>query len=107
MNEDYIRDIIRKYFPNFSNCDDAADEIWKYVNHNYVKWHEVIPNQLPEGEVLAGDFAPGTIGFKELLVGWLKEEGGIVYCDNDNDFLNSVTHYIPIHDIDIYINRLP
>lgn len=62
---------------------------------------------LPEGEVLAGDFAPGTIGFKELLVGWLKEEGGIVYCDNDNDFLNSVTHYIPIHDIDIYINRLP
>lgn len=107
MNEDYIREIIRKNFPNFANCDKVADEIWGYINYNYVRWHEITSGELPEGEVLAGNFAPGTTGFKDLLVGWLGQNGKDVYCDNDHDFLNNVTHYIPIRDIDLYSNRLP
>lgn len=108
MNEDHIKEIIRKRFPHFSICDKVADEIWEYVNHNYVGWHEILDvNNLPQEEVVAANFKPRTMGFKEVLVGWLYYEEDIVSCRDEYQELLNVTHYMPIRDIDLYSNKLP
>lgn len=104
MNKDYIRDILRKNFPNFANCDKVADEIWEYVNHNYVGWHEIIGNDLPQEEVMAANFIPRTYGFKEILVGWLEKDDDMIICRDEYQELPNVSHYIPIRNIDLFPN---
>jgi hypothetical protein len=69
-----------------------------------MKWIKIDPNNLPDREVLAGNFKQGTYGYTEKNLGYLvlsenRSEG--VICDNENVELHNCTHYIDIHKFDI------
>lgn len=67
------------------------------------KWISV-EERLPDGEVLAANFAPGTYGYKEYLIGYVSVvkctepdwEKGKCYATNDFEILNNVTHWMPL-----------
>ena len=67
-----------------------------------MKW-EIIPEELPAGEVLAANFKKGTYGYKDKLVGRLyrSERDGSVSCDADSQIMENCTHYIEINKHDI------
>ena len=66
-----------------------------------MEWIELVQfDALPHGEVLAANFKPGTFGYKEKLVGYLRLEGDVTVCSDENTVLENVTHYIPINDYD-------
>jgi hypothetical protein len=66
-----------------------------------MEWIKIDKDNLPEGEVLAGNFEPNTHGYKEKLVGYLYTNGkGNVTCVVSEIILNYCTHYININDYD-------
>lgn len=59
-----------------------------------------VEERLPEGEVLAANFAKGTYGYKEYIIGYVfpprvTEPGGY-YAENDYETLHDVTHWMPL-----------
>ena len=65
-----------------------------------MNWIE-IPDNIPEGEVLAANFKPRTYGYKEKNIGYLQLEGnGTVTCDGEGCILENCTHYIDINKFD-------
>ena len=64
-----------------------------------IRWIQV-EERLPDGIVLAANFAPGTYGYKEYIIGYVfKErpgEPGGCYVENDNEILHDVTHWMPL-----------
>lgn len=67
-----------------------------------MEWIKIDKENLPEGEVLAGNFKKGTYGFKEKCIGFLGIDEGedFVSCENDNEVLENCAHYIDLskHD---------
>lgn len=63
------------------------------------KWISV-EDRLPEREVLAANFAPGTCGYKEYIIGYVSREkcteSGKCYAENDYEILYNVTHWMPL-----------
>lgn len=80
-------------------CALAAD----LLESNVPRWISV-EERLPDGEVLAANFAPGTYGYKEYLIGYVSVvkctepdwEKGKCYATNDFEILNNVTHWMPL-----------
>lgn len=59
-----------------------------------------VEERMPEGEVLAANFATGTYGYKEYIIGYVfpprvTEPGGY-YAENDYETLHDVTHWMPL-----------
>ena len=66
-----------------------------------MEWKVIDKNNLPKGEVLAGNFEPGTEGYKEKLIGYLFITGaGHVSCGDDVMLLTKCTHYVDINNYD-------
>lgn len=63
------------------------------------KWNSV-EDKLPKVEVLAANFAPGTCGYKEYIIGYVSgekcTEPGKCYAENDFEILYNVTHWMPL-----------
>lgn len=68
-----------------------------------MEWIKIDTNNLPEGEVLAANFAPRTYGYKEKVIGYLSQLEGEprAQCESENEILENCTHYIPINDFNI------
>lgn len=66
-----------------------------------IGWIEINIDNLPKNEVLAANFKPRTHGYKEKIVGYLYDEGGIVVCESDNEALENCTHYIDLTPFDL------
>jgi hypothetical protein len=66
-----------------------------------MEWKQIDKNNLPKGEVLAGNFNPGTEGYKSKLIGYLYLNGaGNVSCDADDTLLGNCSHYVDINNYD-------
>ena len=63
------------------------------------KWISV-EDRLPKVEVLAANFAPGTCGYKEYIIGYVSveqcTEQGKYCASNDYEILYNVTHWMPL-----------
>lgn len=67
-----------------------------------MEWVLIDKMNLPNKEVLAANFQPGTYGYKEKLIGYLGEsEEGVIGCESDNELLENCTHYIDLNLFDI------
>ena len=70
-----------------------------------MKWIPIDPDNPPDGEVLAANFAPGTHGYSEKLLGYLyfleSSEGEKVICEDDQQLIYGCTHYIDINKHDL------
>ena len=62
-----------------------------------MEWTKLNIEDLPENEVLAGNFKKGTYGYKEKLIGYLSDNIDYITCENENELLNNCTHYIDIN----------
>lgn len=75
------------------------------VEHARPKWISV-KDRLPDGEVLAANFAPGTYGYKEYIIGYVSQVKctepdwykGKCYAENDHEILDNVTHWMPLSE---------
>ena len=67
--------------------NDAVDEMPHWIS---------VEERLPEGEVIAANFAPGTYGYKEYLLGYVHKHDDLYYAENPFEILNTVTHWMPI-----------
>lgn len=73
---------------------------YRFENPRWISVEE----RLPEGEVLAANFAPGTHGYKEYIIGYVDEVKCTepdwhrckCYASNDHEILNDVTHWMPL-----------
>lgn len=69
---------------------------------NSMKWIPINPDNLPQGEVLAGNFQKGTFGYLEKIVGILyKDEYEEIACSAEDTILENCTHYIDINKYDL------
>lgn len=68
-----------------------------------MEWIKIDKDNLPENEVLAGNFGAGTYGYKEKIVGYLSydKEYDCIICSATGEELGNCTHYIDIHEHDI------
>lgn len=68
-----------------------------------MEWEKIDIENLPDKKVLAANFAPGTYGYKEKIIGYigLLEGNDRSHCENDHEILENCTHFIPINDFDI------
>lgn len=59
-----------------------------------------VKERLPAGEVLAANFATGTYGYKEYIIGYvfppIVTEPGGYYAENGYETLHDVTHWMPL-----------
>ena len=71
--------------------NDAVDAMPKWIS---------VEERLPEDEVVAANFAPGTYGYKEYILGYVRPpsdtEPGGCYAINDYEVLHNVTHWLPL-----------
>lgn len=58
---------------------------------------EIDKDHLPKGEMLAGNFKPGSYGYLEKIVGHIYEDEGVICAIADDTILENCTHYIDIH----------
>lgn len=67
-----------------------------------MKWIRINTKKLPTGEVLAGNFKPLALGYKEKLLGNLELDEGevLAHCYSEDNYLGNCTHYIPIDEHD-------
>ena len=68
-----------------------------------MEWIKIDKDNLPENEVLAGNFGTGTYGYKEKTIGYLFNylDKGNVVCANIHERVQNCTHYFDIHKHDI------
>ena len=78
--------------------DFLRDKV-KQLEAQAPRWISV-EKRLPEGEVLAANFAPGTYGYKKYIIGYVSPprvtEPGGCYAENDHEMLHDVTHWMPL-----------
>ncbi len=59
-----------------------------------------VKDELPKSEVLAANFAPGTHGYKEHIIGFVSgercTESGGCFAENDYEILHDVTHWMSL-----------
>lgn len=63
-----------------------------------------VEEQMPDSVVLAANFAPGTYGYKEYIIGYVDAVKctepdwyrGKCYATNDHEILDNVTHWKPL-----------
>ena len=66
-----------------------------------MNWIKINKDDLPTGEVLAGNFESRTPGYKHKLIGNLYLNGaGNVVCDSGDTLLNHCSHYVDINNYD-------
>ncbi len=77
---------------------EAADML-EQLEAAQPKWISV-EERLPDVEVLAANFAPGTYGYKEYIIGYVSgekcTEPGKCHAENDYEILYNVTHWMPL-----------
>jgi len=70
-----------------------------------MEWIKLEIGNLPTSKVLAANFAKGTHGYKEKILGYVFSIGGVINC-NANETLENCTHYIDINKYDIKENNI-
>ncbi len=65
-----------------------------------MEWIKLEFDTMPKNEVLAANFAKGTYGYKEKIVGYVNFDGEIFSCESA-ELLENCTHYIDINKHDI------
>ena len=99
LNEDLLEYVQRLE----TECDRVKRERDAAVEAAQPKWISV-EERLPDDEVIAANFAPGTYGYKECILGYVGRddevylrEKRVVYCAiNDYEILRNVTHWMPL-----------
>ena len=106
INEDDVKRLIRAEKRNwtltqFPGVTEALNHVEgglvgiRTVDSQIPRWISV-EERLPEGEVIAANFAPGTYGYKEYLLGYVHKHDDLYYAENSFEILNTVTHWMPI-----------
>lgn len=66
-----------------------------------MKWIEIDSRNLPNDEVLCANFKEKTYGYKEKLIGFIDLRNDVLICENKQERLVGVTHYIKISNFDL------
>ena len=75
-------------------CQDALAHIEK-LEAQIPRWIPV-EERLPEAEVLAANFQPGTYGYTDLIIGYVTSREQGCFAENEHELLHSVTHWMPL-----------
>lgn len=105
---DYHAGLFPRYISKLvdAEIEDIKDIIDEQITIDYVprqQWISV-KDKVPDEEVLAANFEPGTYGYKEYIIGYVSEvkctepdwHNGKCYAENDNEILDNVTHWMPL-----------
>lgn len=80
-------------------CIENLTDKLNAANDALPRWISV-KERMPEGEVLAADFAPGTYGYMDYIIGYVFPEKFAgpegCYAENDHEILHHVTHWMPL-----------
>jgi len=66
-----------------------------------MEWIKIKKGEILEGKLLVANFKPHTYGYREKIIGYLREENEGFVCENEHEILNGATHYINIKQFDI------
>ena len=55
-----------------------------------------VEDKLPKIECLAANFAKGTYGYKEYIIGYVSADGLFYKCETNHELLKNVTHWMPL-----------
>ena len=58
-----------------------------------MKWIS-IEDELPDKEVICGNFKQYTYGYGEMIIGWYSSK--LHYAENEVQILENVTHWMPL-----------
>lgn len=83
---------------------EINDDLLSYIKRiadSIPSWVSV-KDKMPEGVVLAANFAKGTYNYKDVIIGRvfpprLSEPGGC-FAENDHEMIHDVTHWMCIPD---------
>ena len=105
MTKQEIKQLIASHCINDRAADDAVNKLHEVLEKSYMKWIPIDPDNLPKGEVLAANLEPGTHGYSEKLLGYLRfiesGQGETVICEDDQQLIYGCTHYIDINKFDL------
>ena len=65
-----------------------------------MNWIKLEIGTLPEGEILCANFAKGTYGYREKIIGYAFDNDDTISCEG-NELLENCTHYIDLNKYDI------
>ena len=65
-----------------------------------MEWIKLDYGTMPTKEVLAGNFAKGTYGYKEKVMGYVNFDGQTFSCEGA-ELLENCTHYVDLSKFDI------
>ena len=80
---------------------ESLREIGYAASRDVMKWIEIDVERWPNDEVLCANFKEKTYGYKEKLIGFIELRNDILICENEQERLEGVTHYIKISDFDL------
>ena len=98
--EDLLDDyVVKNDYDQYVNCihvsmfDNLAKDLLSIIQD---QWIEITELTKPNIEVVAINMKPGTYGYKEKLVGYIRynENLGCFVCSDENTELRNVTHYL-------------
>lgn len=91
-------DIIKKFPFCYATAECMAE--WLIANGMVAQKWISVSQQTPKEEVLAANFAKGTHGYKEQIVGYVYEDSqskSSGYCaESGSEILLNVTHWMPL-----------
>jgi hypothetical protein len=65
-----------------------------------MEWIKLDFDNLPEGELLCGNFKGGTYGYGEKEIGRIHKYSNTYHCVGEGSSVSGITHYIDIHKFD-------
>lgn len=81
---------------------NLGNEKQNEIAENPMHWLPIDPDNLPEGEVLAGNFDKDSGYYKDKMIGKVRRvEDNMVRCKDRIGYMMFCTHYIDINKFDL------
>lgn len=82
--------------------DDSIDKVAIEYASQFMHWLPIDPDNLLEGEVLAGNFDKDSGYYKDKMIGKVRRvEDNMVRCKDRIGYMMFCTHYIDINKFDL------
>ena len=109
MTKQEIKQLIAGHCINDRAADIIVNKLHEVLEKSYMKWIPIDPDNLPKGEVLAINFDPAASGYKEALVGHLRQEKGThvtcVICEDNWQVVSGCTHYTDVNKLKWWLGK--